>query len=313
MSTAGGGGNGMGRALRLSRSETRRERLVAILLGLAALLTVLTTVAVVIVLARETFEFFRDPLVSVWEFLTGDRWTPLFADKHFGILPLVTGTLLVTVLAVLVGVPMGLASAIYLSEYAPPARRRTLKGILELLAGIPTVVLGFFALSYVTPVLQGLIPGVKFFNALSAGLVMGVMILPTVSSLASDALQAVPLSLREAGYGLGGSKLDVILKVLLPAAFSGLAAAVILAFSRAVGETMIVSLAAGQRPILTFDPRETIATMTSFIVQAATGDQPVGSLAARSLYAVGAVLFGLTLLMNLASQALVRRFRERYE
>lgn len=303
----------MGRALRLSRSETRRERLVAILLGLAALLTVLTTVAVVIVLARETFEFFRDPLVSVWEFLTGDRWTPLFADKHFGILPLVTGTLLVTVIAVLVGVPMGLASAIYLSEYAPPARRRTLKGILELLAGIPTVVLGFFALSYVTPVLQGLIPGVKFFNALSAGLVMGVMILPTVSSLASDALQAVPLSLREAGYGLGGSKLDVILKVLLPAAFSGLAAAVILAFSRAVGETMIVSLAAGQRPILTFDPRETIATMTSFIVQAATGDQPVGSLAARSLYAVGAVLFGLTLLMNLASQALVRRFRERYE
>lgn len=303
----------MGRALRLSRSETRRERLVATLLGLAALLTVLTTVAVVIVLARETFEFFRDPLVSVWEFLTGDRWTPLFADKHFGILPLVTGTLLVTVIAVLVGVPMGLASAIYLSEYAPPARRRTLKGILELLAGIPTVVLGFFALSYVTPVLQGLIPGVKFFNALSAGLVMGVMILPTVSSLASDALQAVPLSLREAGYGLGGSKLDVILKVLLPAAFSGLAAAVILAFSRAVGETMIVSLAAGQRPILTFDPRETIATMTSFIVQAATGDQPVGSLAARSLYAVGAVLFGLTLLMNLASQALVRRFRERYE
>jgi len=303
----------MGRALRLSRSETRRERLVAILLGLAALLTVLTTVAVVIVLARETFEFFRDPLVSVWEFLTGDRWTPLFADKHFGILPLVTGTLLVTVIAMLVGVPMGLASAIYLSEYAPPARRRTLKGILELLAGIPTVVLGFFALSYVTPVLQGLIPGVKFFNALSAGLVMGVMILPTVSSLASDALQAVPLSLREAGYGLGGSKLDVILKVLLPAAFSGLAAAVILAFSRAVGETMIVSLAAGQRPILTFDPRETIATMTSFIVQAATGDQPVGSLAARSLYAVGAVLFGLTLLMNLASQALVRRFRERYE
>lgn len=303
----------MGRALRLSRSETRRERLVATLLGLAALLTVLTTVAVVIVLARETFEFFRDPLVSVWEFFTGDRWTPLFADKHFGILPLVTGTLLVTVIAVLVGVPMGLASAIYLSEYAPPARRRTLKGILELLAGIPTVVLGFFALSYVTPVLQGLIPGVKFFNALSAGLVMGVMILPTVSSLASDALQAVPLSLREAGYGLGGSKLDVILKVLLPAAFSGLAAAVILAFSRAVGETMIVSLAAGQRPILTFDPRETIATMTSFIVQAATGDQPVGSLAARSLYAVGAVLFGLTLLMNLASQALVRRFRERYE
>lgn len=303
----------MGRALRLSRSETRRERLVATLLGLAALLTVLTTVAVVIVLARETFEFFRDPLVSVWEFLTGDRWTPLFADKHFGILPLVTGTLLVTVIAVLVGVPMGLASAIYLSEYAPPARRRTLKGILELLAGIPTVVLGFFALSYVTPVLQGLMPGVKFFNALSAGLVMGVMILPTVSSLASDALQAVPLSLREAGYGLGGSKLDVILKVLLPAAFSGLAAAVILAFSRAVGETMIVSLAAGQRPILTFDPRETIATMTSFIVQAATGDQPVGSLAARSLYAVGAVLFGLTLLMNLASQALVRRFRERYE
>lgn len=314
MSTAAGGGeDGRARALRLNRSEVNRERVVAVALGLAASLTVLTTAAVVIVLARETFGFFLDPMVSVWEFLTGDRWTPLFADKHFGILPLVTGTLLVTVIAVLVGVPLGLASAVYLAEYAPPGRRRKLKGILELLAGIPTVVLGFFALSYVTPWLQGFIPGVRFFNALSAGLVMGFMILPTVSSLASDALQAVPQSLREAGYGLGGSKLDVIVRVLLPAAFSGLAAAVILAFSRAVGETMIVSLAAGQRPTLTFDPRETIATMTSFIVQAATGDQPVGSLAARSLYAVGAVLFAMTLVMNLASQALVRRFRERYE
>lgn len=299
--------------LELARGERRRERLVALALGVAAWVTVLTTVAVVAVLAGETLAFFRDPLVSVWEFFTDTRWTPLFADKHFGISPLLAGTLLVTLIAMLVGVPLGLASAIYLSEYASPAYRRRLKGVLELLAGIPTVVLGYFALLFVTPWLQTFVPGLKFFNALSAGLVMGFMILPTVSSLATDALQAVPGSLREAGYGLGGSKLDVITKVLLPAAFSGVVAAVILAFSRAVGETMIVTLAAGQRPLLTLDPRETIATMTSFIVQAATGDQPAGSLAARALYAVAAMLFTITLLLNLASQALVRRFRERYE
>lgn len=290
-----------------------RERLVAVALGAAAWVTVLTTIAVVAVLARETFAFFTDPLVSVVEFLTGDRWTPLFLDKHFGISPLLAGTFLVTAIAMLVGVPLGIASAIYLSEYATPPVRRRVKGVLELLAGIPTVVLGYFALLFVTPWLQTFIPGLKLFNALSAGLVMGFMILPIISSLASDAMISVPNSLREAGYGLGASKLDVVIKIVLPAAFSGIVAAVILAFARAVGETMIVTLAAGQRPILTLDPRETIATMTSFIVQAATGDQPAGSLAARSLYAVASVLFVITLLLNLVSQALVRRFRERYE
>lgn len=299
--------------LALRPSERMRERLVAVALGAAAWVTVLTTIAVVAVLARETFAFFTDPLVSVVEFFTGDRWTPLFLDMHFGISPLLAGTFLVTAIAMLVGVPLGIASAIYLSEYATPPVRRRVKGVLELLAGIPTVVLGYFALLFVTPWLQTFIPGLKLFNALSAGLVMGFMILPIISSLASDAMISVPNSLREAGYGLGASKLDVVIKIVLPAAFSGIVAAVILAFARAVGETMIVTLAAGQRPILTLDPRETIATMTSFIVQAATGDQPAGSLAARSLYAVASVLFVITLLLNLVSQALVRRFRERYE
>ncbi len=301
------------RGLALGPTERRHERLVSVLLGAAAWVMVLTTVAVVLVLASETFAFFRDPLVSALEFFTSDRWTPLFADKHFGIAPLLTGTLLVTAIAMLVGVPLGLGSAVYLSEFAAPPTRRRLQGALELLAGVPTVVLGYFALLFVTPWLQTFVPGLKLFNALSAGLVMGFMIMPVISSLSADAMRAVPLALREAGYGLGASKLDVTLKVVLPAALSGILAAVILAFSRAVGETMIVTLAAGQRPLLTLDPRETIATMTSFIVQAATGDQPAGSLASRALYAVATTLFAITFLLNLGTQALVRRFSERYE
>lgn len=283
------------------------------LLLLCAVLTIATTVAVIAVLASQTFAFFADPAVTLWEFVTESRWTPLFADQHFGIAPLLVGTLMVTFIALLVGVPMGLASAIYLSEFAGPKTRRVATGILEVLAGIPTVVLGYFALLFVTPFLQRFIPDLNLFNALSAGLVMGFMILPTVSSISTDAMQAVPTSLREAGYGLGATRLELVMKVVLPAALSGIAAAVILAMSRAVGETMIVSLAAGQRPLLTFDPRETIATMTSFIVQAATGDQPAGSLASRALYAVAATLFLITLLLNMLSQAIVRRFREQYE
>lgn len=301
------------RGLRLKPAERRRERLVSVVLFAAAAVTVLTTIAVVLVLATETFAFFRDPAVTVWEFFTAREWTPLFAEKHFGIAPLLAGTFMVTVIALIVGVPMGLAAAIYLSEYAGPKTRRRTTAALEVLAGIPTVVLGYFALLFVTPWLQTFVPGLKLFNPLSAGLVMGFMILPTVSSISADAMQAVPRSLREAGYGLGGSKLDVVTKVVLPAALSGIVASIILAMSRAVGETMIVTLAAGQRPFLTLDPRETIATMTSFIVQAATGDQPAGSLASRALYAVGATLFTITLLLNLASQAVVRRFQEKYE
>lgn len=299
--------------LRLQPRERRRERWIAAVLMAAAVFTIAVTVAVIVVLARETFGFFLHPDVTVWEFLTSRQWTPLFAEKHFGIAPLVAGTFLVTVIALVVGVPMGLASAIYLSEYATPPVRRRVTGVLELLAGIPTVVLGYFALLFVTPILQQVIPGLNLFNPLSAGLVMGFMILPTVSSISSDAMQAVPHAMREAGYGLGATKLEVVLKIVVPAALSGIVASIILAMSRAVGETMIVTLAAGQRPLLTLDPRETIATMTSFIVQAATGDQAAGSLASRALYAVGATLFVITLALNLLSQAVVRRFRERYE
>src|SRR5690606_1457440 len=255
--------------LRLARAESARERAVTLLLLACAAITILTTVAVILVLARATFAFFLDPAVTVWGFLADRTWTPLFADKTFGIAPLLAGTFMVTGIALLVGVPMGLASAIYLSEFAGDRFRRRATSVLEVLAGIPTVVLGYFALLFVTPLLQKFIPGLDLFNPLSAGIVMGFMILPTVSSISTDAMQAVPRALREAGYGLGATKPDLIMKVVMPAALSGIVASVILALSRAVGETMIVSLAAGQRPLLTLDPRETIATMTSFIVQAA--------------------------------------------
>ena len=292
-------------------ARSRGERLIAALLLACALVSILTTAAVIGVLAAETIGFFRE--VSPLEFFTNPQWTPLFLDQNFGIAPLVTGTLLVTAIALLVGAPLGLGSAIYLSEFANPARRRRILPVLELLAGIPTVVLGYFALLFLTPVLRTFIPGVDLFNPLSAGIVMGFMILPTISSISVDAMQAVPTSLREAGYGLGASKHELIVRVVIPAALSGIVASLILAIARAIGETMIVTLAAGQRPDLHFDPRKTIATMTSFIVQAATGDQPAGSLAARSLYAVAATLFVMTLALNLAAQAVVRRFQERYE
>lgn len=300
-------------SLRLSPATRARERLGRGLLLFCAGLSVLTTFGVIAVLVGETAAFFADPAVTFREFFTSKRWTPLFADQSFGILPLLSGTFLVTAIALVVGVPLGLMSAVYLSEFAPAGRRRRVTSLLELLAGIPTVVLGYFALLFVTPLLQRVVPGLNLFNPLSAGLVMGFMILPTVSSISTDAMQAVPSSLRQAAYGLGATKVQLIFRVVLPAALSGIVASVVLAMSRAVGETMIVTLAAGQRPLFTLDPRETIATMTSFIVQAATGDQPAGSLASRSLYAVAATLFAITLLLNLVSQLVVRRYRERYE
>ncbi|UCH26791.1 MAG: phosphate ABC transporter permease subunit PstC [Trueperaceae bacterium] len=285
------------------------------ILFLCASISVLTTVAVILALSSETVAFFADPAVSILEFFTGRQWTPLFAEdqRHFGILPLVLGTLLVTAIALVVGLPLGLGSAIFLSEFASDRLRRSAVPILEVLAGIPTVVLGYFALLTVTPVLREIVPGLNLFNPLSAGIVMGFMILPTVSSISIDSMQAVPRAMREAAYGLGASKAEVVVKVVIPAALSGIVASFILAMSRAIGETMIVSLAAGQKPTFTFDPRETIATMTSFIVQAATGDQPAGSLASRSLYAVGATLFLITLFLNIMSQQVVRRFAEKYE
>ncbi len=302
---------------RLRKQGNRRwgDGMIRGILFLCASISVLTTVAVILALSSETVAFFADPAVSILEFFTGRQWTPLFAEdqRHFGILPLVLGTLLVTAIALVVGLPLGLGSAIFLSEFASDRVRRSAVPILEVLAGIPTVVLGYFALLTVTPVLREIVPGLNLFNPLSAGIVMGFMILPTVSSISIDSMQAVPRAMREAAYGLGASKAEVVVKVVIPAALSGIVASFILAMSRAIGETMIVSLAAGQKPTFTFDPRETIATMTSFIVQAATGDQPAGSLASRSLYAVGATLFLITLFLNIMSQQVVRRFAEKYE
>lgn len=297
----------------LNKRANRRagEVIIGGLLLLCALVSVVTTVAVVVSIAQETWQFFRE--VSVVEFFTSRVWTPLFENKNFGIAPLVLGTLMVTSIACVIGLPLGLGAAIYLAEFAGDRTRRTVTPILEVLAGIPTVALGYFALLFVTPILRNLIPGVNLFNPLSAGIVMAFLILPTVTSISVDSLRAVPRSLREAGYGLGASKFELITRVVVPAALSGIVASFILAVSRAIGETMIVTLASGGRPNFTFDPREEMATMTAFIVQAGTGDQPAGSLGARSLYAVAAVLFVITLLLNLLSQQAVRRFSEKYE
>lgn len=313
MASGLGGMTQKAREAGLSKAATRTfgESFIGVLLLLCALISVFTTFVIIYVIAEETLQFFRE--VSVVEFFTSRRWTPLFADKNYGVSPLVIGTMMVTTIASVIGLPLGLGCAIYLSEFASERTRRTVTPILEILAGIPTVVLGYFALLFVTPLLRQYIPGVNLFNPLSAGLVMGFMILPTVSSISADALRSVPRSLREAGYGLGASKFELITKVVVPAALSGIIASFILAVSRAIGETMIVALAAGQQPNFTFDPRETIATMTAFIVQAGTGEQPAGSLAARSLYAVAAVLFTMTLLLNILSQQVVRRFSEKYE
>ena len=296
----------------LPRSPRRRlgERGIQALLIACALVSVFATVGIVVMLAVQALGFFRT--VSVIEFLSGTRWTPLFQPQHFGVLPLVAGTLLTAGLAILVALPVGLASAIYLSEYARDRVRRTVKPLLEVLAGIPTVVYGFFALTFVTPLLQTVFPNMIVFNALSAGLVMGIMIIPMVSSLSEDAMMAVPRSLRDAAYGLGATRLEVAVRVVMPAAVSGIMAACILALSRAVGETMIVAIAAGSTPKLTLNPLESIQTMTAYIVQVSLGETPHGTVEYYTIFAVGLLLFVMTLLMNLFSQWFVGRFRERY-
>ena len=286
------------------------EWIIERLLFLCAALSVLTTAGIILVLAFETFEFLRE--VSIVEFLTGTEWTPLFANRHFGVLPLVVGTLLVSAIAMLVALPMGLLSAVYLSEYSPSNVRRIVKPILELLAGVPTVVYGYFALTFVTPLLQRFFPSLSGFNALSPGLVMGLMILPLVSSLSEDAMRAVPRGLREGSYALGATKMQTALKVVVPAAFSGITAAFILAVSRAVGETMIVAIAAGQQPRLTGNPFVPIETMTAYIVQVSLGDTPQGTLEYRTIFAVGMLLFVMTFGLNLISTWLRQRFREEY-
>ncbi len=288
----------------------RLERVIELALLLSAALSVLTTAGIIIVLAVETFEFLR--AVPLVEFLTGTEWTPLFASPRFGVLPLIAGTVLVSAIAMAVALPMGLLSAIYLSEYAPEPLRRVVKPVLEILAGVPTVVYGYFALMFVTPLLQRVFPQMSGFNALSPGIVMGIMILPLVSSLAEDAMRAVPSGLREGAYALGATKMQTALQVVVPAALSGITAAFILAVSRAVGETMIVAIAAGQQPRLTASPFVPLETMTAYIVQVSLGDTPQGTLEYRTIFAVGMLLFLMTFALNLASTWLRERFREEY-
>jgi len=288
----------------------RLERLIELALLLSAALSVLTTAGIILVLAVETFEFLRE--VPLFEFLTGTEWTPLFANQRFGVLPLIAGTVLVSAIAMAVAVPMGLLSAIYLSEYAPENLRRVVKPVLEVLAGVPTVVYGYFALMFVTPLLQRVFPQMSGFNALSPGIVMGIMILPLVSSLAEDAMRAVPRGLREGAYALGATRMQTALQVVVPAAFSGITAAFILAVSRAVGETMIVAIAAGQQPRLTANPFVPLETMTAYIVQVSLGDTPQGTLEYRTIFAVGMLLFLMTFALNLVSTWLRERFREEY-
>lgn len=282
------------------------ERIVEGVLFACAVASVVTTVGIVAVLLSESLPFFRE--VSLARFLGESEWTPLFAVKRFGIWPLVAGTFLTTAIAVLVAMPLGLMVAIYLSEFAGARVRRVLKPALEVLAGVPTVVYGYFALTLVTPALQKVIPGLAGFNALGPGIVMGIMILPVIASLSEDAIFAVPVPLREGAWALGASRLQAVFRVVLPAASSGIAASVILGVSRAVGETMIVAIAAGLQPRLTLDPRVPVETMTAFIVQVAMGDTPTGTLEYRTIFAVGLALFLMTLALNLAAHRLRRRF-----
>jgi len=274
-------------------------------------ISILTTLGIVGVLLFETIEFFRE--VPISRFLTDTQWTPLFAEKYFGIMVLASATVLTSAIALVVAVPVGLLSAVYLSEIAPGRVRRILKPVLELLAGIPTVVYGYFALLFVTPLLQSLIPGTSGLNGLSAGLVMGIMIIPLVASLSEDALFAVPQGLRDGAYALGATRAQVTGRVVVPAALSGIVASFILAVSRAIGETMVVAIAAGQSPRLTLNPLVPIETMTAYIVQVSLGDTPAGSLEFKTIFAVGMMLFLMTLVLNVASHRIVRRFRERYE
>ncbi|HEY9736965.1 MAG TPA: phosphate ABC transporter permease subunit PstC [Trichocoleus sp.] len=287
------------------------QNLIVAVTGAFAAVSILTTLGIVATLIFETFEFFQE--VPFWNFLTDTRWTPLFTSKQFGIFVLISATVLTSLIAISVALPLGLLAAICLSEYAKPNVRRILKPVLEILAGIPSVVFGYFALLTITPFLQSFIPGLQGFNALSAGLVLGISITPLVASLSEDAIYSVPRSLRDGAYALGATRRETITSVVLPAALSGIVASVILAVSRAIGETMIVTLAAGQNPTLGLNPFVPVMTMTAFIVQVSLGDTPVGSLAFKTIFAVGMTLFLMTLVLNLFSFWFVRRFREKYE
>ena len=296
---------------REGRARHLRERAIKAVFTACAYASVLTTFGIVLVLIFETIRFFRE--VSIVEFLTATEWSASFAGGEFGIMVLVCGTLLTTVIAIAVALPVGLLAAIFLSEYASTRLRRWLKPALEVLAGVPTIVYGFFALTFVTPLLQDTIfPNIIIFNALSAGLVMGVMIIPTVASVSEDAIYAVPTSLREGAYALGATRREVATRIVVPAALSGIVASFVLGISRAVGETMIVAVAAGQLAQLTVNPLQSVQTMTAYIVQVASGDTAIGTTTYSTIFAVGMSLFVMTLLLNIISYVFVRRYRETY-
>jgi len=292
------------------RTQRLRERTIELRLFLAALSSVAITAGIVGILIWESIPFFSK--VSLGEFLTDPLWTPLFSDPHYGILPLVTGTLVTSAVALLVAVPLGTVAAIYLSEYAPHRVREVVKPTLELLTAVPTVVFGYFALVFVTPWLQVVFPNLPGFNMLGPGIVIGIMIIPYVSSLSEDAMRAVPMHIREGSYAMGATRMQTALRVVVPSAFSGIAAAYVLGISRAIGETMVVAVAAGQQPNLTLNPMEPAATITAFIVQVSLGDLPHGSIGYQSIFAAGLTLMAMTLVFNVAGHALRRRFREVY-
>ena len=298
------------RRLGYSYRRNLRERFIEALLFLTAFASVAITLAIVVMLVKESYEFFQH--VSIWDFLTDTQWTPLFDDAHYGILPLVSGTLVSSAVALLVAIPLGTIIAIYLSEFAPFTVREIAKPFLELLGGVPTIVYGYFALLFVTPLLQKIFPELPGFSLLSAGLVMGIMIIPYVSSLSEDAMRAVPMSMREGSYAMGATRFQTAIRVVMPAAYSGIAAAYILGISRAVGETMVVAVAAGMQPNLTWNPMEPAATITAYIVQVSLGDLPHGSIGYQTIFAAGLTLLLMTLSFNIIGHILRKRYREIY-
>jgi phosphate transport system permease protein len=297
---------------RLAKNVQRhfKERVIEFILMLAALSAVFTTFAIVAILLYESLGFFKT--VSIVEFFTSKEWTPLFEDAHYGIMPLVAGTLTTSAVALAVAIPVGTIAAIYLSEFASHRAREIVKPILELLVGVPTIVFGYFALLFVTPILQKIYPELPGFNMLSAGIVMGIMIIPYIASIAEDAMRAVPMSMREGSYAMGATRFQTAIRVVTPAAVSGIVAAYILGISRAVGETMVVAVAAGQQPTFTFDPTEGAATITAYIVQVAMGDLPHASIGYQSIFAAGLVLFAMTLCFNILGHIVRKKYREQY-
>lgn len=288
-----------------------KEKIIEVILQICTSITILTTIGIIAVLLFQSITFFKE--VSIVSFFTDTQWTPLFSEKHFGILALVSGTALTSLIAIVVALPIGLTIAIYLNMYAPKSFRKTLKPFLEILAAIPTVVYGFFALTIVTPFLQKIYPDLETFNSLSAGIVMGIMIIPFVSSLSEDALYAVPKSLKEAAFGMGSTRFQTSFKVMVPAASSGIIVSIILAISRAIGETMIVAIAAGQQATFTFNPTIPIQTITSYIVQVSMGDAPQGSMEYRTIFAAGLTLFVFTFILNSLSFYIKKKYQEKYE